>query len=158
MSARWRPEGRARRDVDPALAAHVSGQLETLPFAAERVVRAGRGMHVPEARRRKSRRRSRCAAGVRASPVSKKTSASLPASRAPRLMSVRRAVLEHGRLEALAFALLAGGGDDRQGTEVGVDDTGAVAGGAGTSELALNSAALTPWPLRTPPGRVEHPE
>src|SRR3546814_12872443 len=39
-------------------------------------------------------------------------------------------VLQHGRLEALALALLAGGGDPGHHRQVGVDHAGPVAGGA----------------------------
>nr|BFF16926.1 hypothetical protein GCM10025730_04470 [Promicromonospora thailandica] len=55
---------------------------------------------------------------------------------------VPEAVLEHGGLEASALALLAGGGDGVHEAELGVDDAGAVAGGAGALGVGAEQGGL----------------
>ena len=51
-------------------------------------------------------------------------------------------VLQHRGLEALALALLAGGGDAGHHGQVGVDDAGAVAGGAGALGVGAEQRRL----------------
>ena len=93
-----------------------------------------------------SRSRIACAAGVCASPVPKNAAASFTDMASTSAMfAPAKLVLQHRRLKPLALALLAGRGDARHHRQVGVDDAGAVAGRAAPSELALNSAGLTPF-------------
>ena len=51
-------------------------------------------------------------------------------------------VLEHGRLEPLPLALLAGGLDGGHDPQVGEDDPGAVAGGAGALGVGAEEGRL----------------
>ena len=57
-------------------------------------------------------------------------------------------VVEHRCLEALAPALLAGGGDARHHRQVGVDHAGAVAGGAGAVGVGAEQPGLDVVGLR----------
>ena len=57
-------------------------------------------------------------------------------------------VLQHRRLEPLALALLAGGGDAGHHRQVGVDDAGAVAGGAGALGVGAEQRRLHAVGLR----------
>jgi hypothetical protein len=150
--------GRLVEDVDAALLGHVGGQLEPLPLAAgqrgERLAEAevaepdvgepledlvrGRGarLAVAEERLGLGHRHREHLADVAAAEV----------------------VLEHRGLEPLPLALLAGGGDGGHDRQVGVDDAGAVAGGAGALGVGAEQRRLHAVGLRERlADRVEQP-
>src|SRR5690606_20891009 len=90
-----------------------------------------------------SRLRIACAAGVRASPVPEE----LERLRYRHLQDLAdvlagEPVLEHLGLEAPALAHLAGGGDPGHQREVGVDDPGAAAVGAGALRVRAEEGGL----------------
>src|SRR4051794_36123935 len=88
-----------------------------------------------------------CAAGVCASPAPKNAAASATDIASTSLMS-RPARWCSSGLEPLALALLAGRGDAGHHRQVGVDDAGAVAGGAGALRVGAEQRRLDAVGLR----------
>ena len=73
-------------------------------------------------------------------------------------VAAAEAVFEHRRLESLALAVLAGGGDAGHHRQVGVDDAGAVAGRAGALGVGAEQRRLHAVGLRERAAdRVEQP-
>src|SRR5690606_16081927 len=134
--------GRLVEDVDVGLVAHVGGQLQALALAAgERGQRLAEG-HVPQAHVRQSpedRVRGRGARLAGAEELER-----LRYRHLQDLADVLAAepVLEHLGLEAPALAHLAGGGDPGHQREVGVDDPGAAAVGAGALRVRAEEGGL----------------
>src|SRR5215210_5336826 len=123
--------GRLVEDVDAALLSHVGGQLEPLPLAAgqrsERLAEAevaepDVGEPVEDSVR-----------GRRARLAGAEELLGLGHRHREHLADVAAAevVFQHRCLEPLALAVLAGGGDPGHHRQVGVDEAGAVAVGAG---------------------------
>ncbi len=140
--------GRLVEDVDAALLGHVGGQLEPLPLAAgqrsERLAEAevaepDVGEPVEDGVR-----------GRRARLAGAEELLGLGHRHREHLADVAAAevVVQHRCLEPLPLALLAGGGDAGHHRQVGVDDAGAVAVGAGALGVGAEQRRLHAVGLR----------
>jgi len=129
-------------DVDAAVAGHVGGELEPLPLAAgqgrERLAEAevaepDVGQPVEDGTR-----------GGRARLPGAEELPGLGHRHREHLADVAAAevVFQHRGVEPLPVALLAGGGDARHHRQVGVDDAGAVAAGAGALGIGTEQRRL----------------
>ena len=150
--------GRLVEDVDAALLGHVGGQLEPLPLAAGQ-----RGERLAEAEVAEPDVGEPVEDGVRgrrARLAGAEELLGLGHRHREHLADVAAAevVLQHRRLEPLPLALLAGGGDAGHHRQVGVDDAGAVAGGAGALGVGAEQRRLHAVGLRERlADRVEQP-
>ena len=141
------PGGGLVEDVDAALACHVSGQLQALALAARQRREGLAETQVAEADVVESLENRACGGHGRVALGEEVEG--LVHREVEDLADVEPAVGvdEHRGVVPLALAVLAGGGDSREDRELGVDDAGAVAGGAsafgvGTEECGFDVIRL----------------
>ena len=150
--------GRLVEDVDAALLGHAGGQLEPLALTAGQ--RGERLAEAEVAQPHVGQPVEDLVSGGRARLALAEERLGLGHRHREHLADVLAAegVLEHLGLEALALALLAGGGDAGHDPQVGVDDAGAVAGGARALGVGAEQRGLDAVGLRERlADRVEQP-
>jgi hypothetical protein len=135
------PRRRLVQDVDPALLTHVRRELQPLALAAGQ-----RGERLAErevAQPHVGQASEDLVGGGRARLARPEELLRLGHRHRQHLADVAAAelVVQHGGLEPLALALLAGGGDARHHRQVGVDDPAPLHAGQAPSEFALKARA-----------------